>query len=63
MRVLSAYTVYPNTSETDRESEVLHEVLLRGGGKVRVMSSDPISAIDMVNGMSDAEVRGLNEGS
>ncbi len=60
MRVLSAYTSFPNTPETDKQPLVMHDVILRDEVKpVRVMASDPIGAIDKVNAMTDEEVASL----
>ncbi len=54
-RALVAYTSYTNTTESDREKEVLHDVAVRIEGfdteTVRVMAVCPMDAIDHVRDM------------
>lgn len=39
MNALSAHTVYPNTHETDKLPEVLHEVILSSTEAIRIMAA------------------------
>ena len=58
-RAFAAYTAYPNTPESDKPAgrwsrpEVLHLVDVRDDlgrtSQVKIMASDPITAIDKVN--------------
>lgn len=66
--VLCSHTTNPNTPESDKLPEVLHDVRVRvtdgrGPGTkiitVRVMARDPGYAIDKVKAMSDEEFNAL----
>lgn len=62
-RVIDASTSFPNTSESDLQPQVLHDVgvILADGARVtvRLMASDPGVAIDRVKAMSDEAVARL----
>jgi hypothetical protein len=49
MRAERAKTTYPNTPESDLQERVLHDVYLSNGLVTRVMATDPIDAIKLVN--------------
>ena len=59
-RAYCSKTTHPNDRETDKNPLVLNDVevfLDESGGKketVRLMASDPLEAIHIVNGMDDA---------
>lgn len=61
-RAISARTTYPNSPETDQQQRVWHTVLVDFGRvKINLLhySSDPMTAIQEVNAMTDEEVQEL----
>jgi hypothetical protein len=51
MKAVSAHVTHPNTIETDRQDRVIHTVILSNGLTSYVWATDPIDAINVVNGM------------
>jgi hypothetical protein len=53
MKILSSYTAFSNTAESDKEETVPIYVLIEDNGVegvVIINSTDPISAIELING-------------
>jgi hypothetical protein len=47
-----SYVKYPNTPQSDAMDRVLHVVETIENGKVEVMATDPMNAIEIVSGLN-----------
>ena len=56
---MRAYTVHPNTPESDKQPEVLCEVVLDDGKAIRLMAPAPDDAIRKVWEMPEEELASL----
>lgn len=57
-KILSAYTTFSNTKETDQMPQVLHDVSIQIDDInfiIEIMAQDPMDAIDRVHAMSEEE--------
>lgn len=57
--ILSAYTSFSNTKETDLLLEVMHDVCFTMNNTqytIRILAADPIDAMDKTHKMSEKEV-------
>lgn len=51
LRAVYAHVAQPNTPETDAQPKVMHTVKLSDGTFRQIMATDPMNAIDLINGV------------